>query len=63
MYSLDEEAHAKHLKMVVQILWKEWLYAKYSKCKFWMTQVAFLGHVLTREGIQVDSKKVEALLN
>ena len=63
VYSPNVEAHARHLGTILQVLRREQLYTKYSKCEFWMKQVAFLGHVLTGDGIQVDSRKIEAVLN
>lgn len=51
------------MRMVLQILRKHQLYAKFSKCKFWLQNTSFLGHVISREGIQVDSKKIEAVTN
>ena len=47
--------------MVLQVLREHQLYAKFSKCQFWLDQVAFLGHVVSREGVQVDPSKVEAV--
>ena len=48
---------------MLQTLREHQLYAKFSKCEFWLEQVAFLGHVVSREGIMVDPKKVEVLLH
>ena len=50
-----------HLRLVLQTLREHQLYAKFSKCEFWLDQVAFLGHVVSRDSIQVDSKKIEAI--
>ncbi|EOX94130.1 DNA/RNA polymerases superfamily protein [Theobroma cacao] len=50
-----------HLKIVLQILREHRLYAKFSKCEFWLESVAFLGHVVSKEGIRVDTKKIEAV--
>ena len=61
VYSKSEEEHAKHLRFVLQTLRDHRLYAKFSKCEFWLEQVAFLGHVVSKDGIQVDSKKIEAV--
>jgi hypothetical protein len=47
----------------LQRLREKWLYAKFSKCEFWLNQVFFLGHVVSRDGISVDPKKVEAVVN
>ena len=61
VYSRSEEGHAIHLRLVLQTLREHQLYAKFSKCEFWLDQVAFLGHVVSRDGIQVGSKKIEAI--
>ena len=61
-YSKSEEEHKDHLRAVLQRLRNHQLYAKFSKCEFWLRQVGFLGHVLTQEGIAVDPKKVKAVL-
>ncbi|KAL8105009.1 hypothetical protein AgCh_028971 [Apium graveolens] len=58
-----EEEHAEHLKIVLEILRKEKLYAKFSKCEFWLKEVQFLGHVISKEGILVDPAKIEAISN
>ena len=63
VYSKTEELHQEHLRMVLQTLREHRLYAKFSKCDFWSREVKFLGHVVTSEGIAVDSSKVEAVLN
>nr|GEY85493.1 reverse transcriptase domain-containing protein [Tanacetum cinerariifolium] len=56
----DEEEHEAHLKTILDLLKKEKLYAKFSKCEFWLKEVQFLGHVVNREGIHVDTSKVES---
>nr|GEY56551.1 putative reverse transcriptase domain-containing protein [Tanacetum cinerariifolium] len=61
VYSNDEEEHEKHLKIVLELLKKERLYAKVSKCDFWLDSVQFLGHVIDRSGVHVDPTKVEAI--
>ena len=63
VYSRDEEEHANHLRLVLQTLREKQLYAKFNKCEFWLDQVVFLGHIVSREGIKVDPKKIEAVLN
>jgi hypothetical protein len=63
IYSKDKAEHAKHLKIVLQTLWEHQLYAKFSKCEFWLDKVEFLGHVITKEGIAVNPSKVESVLN
>jgi hypothetical protein len=62
IYSKDKEEHAKHLKIVLQTLREHQLYAKFSKCKFWLDSVEFLGHVITKEGIAVNPNKVQSVL-
>ncbi|GKE18467.1 putative reverse transcriptase domain-containing protein, partial [Tanacetum coccineum] len=61
IYSKDEEEHGKHLKIILELLKKEKLYAKFSKCDFWLDLVQFLGHVIDRSGVHVDPAKIEAI--
>ncbi|GJR77154.1 putative reverse transcriptase domain-containing protein [Tanacetum coccineum] len=61
VYSKDEEEHEKHLKIILELLKKERLYAKFSKCDFWLDSVKFLGHVIDRSGVHVDPAKIEAI--
>ena len=61
VYSKNEEEHERHLHIVMQTLREQKLYAKLSKCEFWLSNVVFLGHVVSSEGILVDPKKVEAV--
>ncbi|XP_052187706.1 uncharacterized protein LOC127798285 [Diospyros lotus] len=61
IYSASESNHEKHLRIVLQTLKDHKLYAKFSKCEFWLTQVAFLGHIISAEGIAVDPAKIEAV--
>ena len=63
IYSKTEEEHAQHLHIVLQRLREHQLYAKLSKCEFWLKEVPFLGHVITTEGISVDPSKVQDVLN
>jgi hypothetical protein len=58
IYSETTEEHEEHLRVVLERLSPQKLYAKFSKCEFWMEKVAFLGHVLSAEGIAVDPSKV-----
>ncbi|GJX12783.1 putative reverse transcriptase domain-containing protein [Tanacetum coccineum] len=60
---LQEEEHEAHLKTILDLLKKEKLYAKFSKCEFWLQEVQFLGHVVNRDGIHVDPSKVESVKN
>jgi hypothetical protein len=63
IYSRSEEEHEGHLRLVLQKLQGHKLYAKSSKCEFWLKQVAFLGHVISRGGISVDPSKVQDVLS
>jgi hypothetical protein len=63
IFSKMEEEHEKHLRMVLEKLRPNQLYAKFSKCEFWLTKVAFLGHVISAGGISVDPSKVKDVLN
>ena len=57
VYSKSAEEHGQHLRVVLEKLRKHQLYAKFSKCEFWLQRVSFLGHVLTAEGVEVDPEK------
>nr|GEV07837.1 hypothetical protein [Tanacetum cinerariifolium] len=57
----DEEEHGKHLKIILELLKKERLYAKFSKCDFWLDSIQFLGHMIDRSGVHVDPAKIEAI--
>ncbi|XP_049381296.1 uncharacterized protein LOC125845822 [Solanum stenotomum] len=63
IYSHSEEEHMGHLRVVLQRLREEKLYAKYEKCEFWLREVAFLGHVVSGDGIKVDPKKTDVIRN
>jgi hypothetical protein len=63
VYSKSEAEHEKHLKLVLQMLRKHKLYAKLSKCEFWIDEVPFLGHVISKGGIAVDPSKVKDVLD
>ncbi|GJS24935.1 putative reverse transcriptase domain-containing protein [Tanacetum coccineum] len=63
IYSKLEEEHKAHLKTILDLLKEEKLYAKFSKCEFWLKEVQFLGHVVNRDGIHVDPSKVESVKN
>ena len=62
IYSETAEEHAEHLRIILEKLRQNQLYAKFSKCEFWLEKVAFLGHVLTADGVVVDPAKIEAVL-
>ncbi|KAI3818632.1 hypothetical protein L1987_12447 [Smallanthus sonchifolius] len=61
IYSKTQVEHETHLRTILELLRKEKLYAKFSKCEFWLTEVQFLGHVINMNGIQVDPSKIEAI--
>ena len=63
IYSKNIEEHEQHLRIVLTRLREHKLYAKFSKCEFWLDRVQFLGHVLTPEGISVDPSKVQDVIN
>ncbi|GKD08969.1 putative reverse transcriptase domain-containing protein [Tanacetum coccineum] len=63
IYSRNKEEHADHLRIILELLRKEKLYAKFSKCDFWISIVQFLGHVIDSQGINVDPAKIEAVKN
>nr|GFA29612.1 putative reverse transcriptase domain-containing protein [Tanacetum cinerariifolium] len=63
IYSKDKEEHEKHLKTILELLKREQLYAKFSKCDFWLEYVQFLGHVIDSEGVHVDPAKIAAIKN
>ncbi|GJR87526.1 putative reverse transcriptase domain-containing protein [Tanacetum coccineum] len=57
----NKEEHEEHLKQILELLKKEELYAKFSKCEFWIPKVQFLGHVIDSEGIHMDPAKIESI--
>lgn len=61
IYSKNEEYHAEHLRMVLEVLREKKLFAKLSKCDFWLEEVSFLGHVISKGGVAVDPSKIEAM--
>ncbi|XP_057250001.1 transposon Ty3-I Gag-Pol polyprotein [Beta vulgaris subsp. vulgaris] len=61
VYSKDKEEHEGHLRKVLDILRQKKLYAKLSECEFWLEKVAFLGHVISKEGVDVDPSKIQAV--
>ncbi|GKD59473.1 retrotransposon protein, putative, ty3-gypsy subclass [Tanacetum coccineum] len=63
IYSKTQEEHVEHLRLVLGLLKKEKLYAKFSKCEFWLREVQFLRHVINGNGIHVDPSKIEAVKN
>ncbi|GKC37636.1 CACTA transposable element [Tanacetum coccineum] len=63
IYSKDKEEHEEHLKIILELLKKEQLYAKFSKCDFLLDSIQFLGHVIDNKGVHVDHAKIEAIRN
>jgi hypothetical protein len=61
VFSKTVEEHEEHLRIVLGKLRQHQLYAKFSKCEFWMEEVAFLGHMLSAKGVAVDPSKIEAV--
>ncbi|GJS29344.1 putative nucleotidyltransferase, ribonuclease H [Tanacetum coccineum] len=61
VYSKSEEEHEQHLRIMLEILRQKKLYVKFSKCEFWLQKVAFLGHIVSADGIIMDPSKVEAI--
>ncbi|GKG32221.1 hypothetical protein Tco_0427171, partial [Tanacetum coccineum] len=63
MRPLRKQEHEEHLKIILELLKKEELYAKFSKCEFWIPKVQFLGHVIDNKGIHVDPPKIGSQQN
>ncbi|GJW51793.1 putative reverse transcriptase domain-containing protein [Tanacetum coccineum] len=63
IYSRNKEEHGEHLKTILNLLRSEKLYAKFSKCDFWLDSVQFLGHVIDSSGVHVDPAKIKAIKN
>ncbi|GKF87187.1 putative reverse transcriptase domain-containing protein, partial [Tanacetum coccineum] len=63
IYSRNEKEHEEHLKTILELLKKEELYAKFSKCEFWINTVKNFGHVIDNSSIHVDPAKIEAVKN
>ncbi|GKC80736.1 putative reverse transcriptase domain-containing protein [Tanacetum coccineum] len=63
VYSKSKDEHEVHLRLVLELLKKEELYAKFSKYEFWLQEVQFLGHMVNQNGIHVDPSKIEAVKN
>ncbi|GJW56600.1 putative reverse transcriptase domain-containing protein [Tanacetum coccineum] len=61
IFSKNKQEHEKHLKLILELLKKEELYAKFSKYEFWIPKVQFLGYVIDSEGIHVDPAKIESI--
>jgi hypothetical protein len=63
VYSRSEEEHEEHLYLILQKLRDHRLYARLNKCEFWLKQVAFLGHIISKGGISVDPSKIQDVLS
>ena len=61
VYSKSRKEHEEHLRIVFEMLREKKLYAKFSKCEFWLDSVSFLGHVVSNDGMMVDPSKIEAV--
>ncbi|GJT40788.1 putative reverse transcriptase domain-containing protein [Tanacetum coccineum] len=61
IYSMNKKEHEGHLKLILRLLKEDKLFAKFSKCEFWLSTVKFLGHVIDIEGIHVDPAKIESI--
>jgi len=63
IYSKSDDEHSHHLRIALNILRENQLYAKFSKCEFWLREVSFLGHHISKEGIYIDPVKIQAILD
>ena len=63
IYSQSKWEHEYHLRIVSHLLRDHQLYTKFSKCEFWLTEVRFLGHVVSASSVSVDPEKVEAVMS
>jgi hypothetical protein len=63
VYSKSEEDQSNHLRLVLDTLREHQLYAKFSKCEFWLKEVGFIGHVLSAGGVSVDPKKIQSVMD
>jgi hypothetical protein len=63
VFSKSRKEHEEHLRIVLQQLRDHQLYAKFSKCEFWLTEVQFLGHVVSSKGISVDLRNVQEVMD
>ena len=63
IYSKSKKEHEDHLRIVLHTLRNHRLYAKFNKCEFWITEIGFLGHVVSASGVLVDSEKVEVIMS
>ena len=63
VYSKSKKEHEEHLRIVLELLKEKKLYAKFSKCEFWLDAVSFLGHVVSKDWVMVDPSKIETVKN
>ena len=63
IYSQSKEEHEDHLRVILQLLRDHQLYAKFSKCEFWLIEVRFLGHIVSASGMSMDLEKVEVVMS
>ena len=63
IYSKTEEEHVEHLRLFLEKLREHKLYAKYSKCEFWLPEVTYLGHVISKDGVAVTPERIQAILD
>ena len=63
IYSKTKEEHEQYLRLTLQVLRQHMLYAKFSKCEFWLRSVTFLGHVVSDKGVEVNPRKTEVNKN
>jgi hypothetical protein len=63
VYSTTHKDHEEHLKTVLSILREKKLFAKLKKYEFWLKEVSFLGHVISKDGVEIDPRKIEAVMN
>ncbi|KAI3695668.1 hypothetical protein L1987_78667 [Smallanthus sonchifolius] len=63
IYSKNKEKHEEHLRLILELLKQEQLYAKFSKCEFWIREFQFLGHMVNEKGIHIDPSKIEVIKN
>jgi hypothetical protein len=63
VFSKSKKEHEEHLRIVLQQVCDHQLYAKFSRCEFWLTEVQFTGHVVSSEGISMDPSKVREVLD
>jgi hypothetical protein len=61
VYSKSEEEHEHHLRLVLQVLREQQLYAKMSKCSFYQEHIHYLGHIISKQGIEIDPEKIEVI--